>query len=95
MFSISLLSFYTYYTPYTKSFLSALYNDRAANPNETAVKTIGKTGLSDIVKSPTFACVRKISRKEVTTAALEDFIAKPTNKAIKLMLTMTTDFKIS
>ena len=37
--------------------------------------------------------IKKISRKDDTMVAFEDFIAIPINKAIKLMVTMTTDFK--
>lgn len=59
------------------------------------VKITGKTALFAIVKSPTFACVRKISRNEVIMVAFEDFKATPTNKAIKLILTITTDFNIN
>jgi len=43
--------------------------------------TTGNTALSASVKSPTFACVRKISRNKVTITALEDFIARPVNRA--------------
>ena len=49
--------------------------------------------LSAKEKSPTLACVKKISRKDDTMVAFEDFIAIPINKAIKLMVTMTTDYK--
>ena len=49
--------------------------------------------LSAKEKSPTLAYVKKISRKDDTMVAFEDFIAIPINKAIKLMVTMTTDFK--
>ena len=44
--------------------------------------------LPAIVKSPMFACVRKINKNEVTIVAFEDFKAIPTNRAIKLMLTI-------
>ena len=67
-----------------RSFLSALLTDSTANTKEMAVRIIGNTALSDIVKSPTLAWVRKISKNEVTTAAFEDFAASPTNSAIKL-----------
>ena len=69
--------------------------DSAAKAKETAVSTAGNTTFSLRVKSPTFACVRKTSRNEVTTAAFEDFITSPANSAIKLMLTITADVKIS
>ena len=69
--------------------------DKPAKPKEITVKITGNIALFDIVKSPTFACVRKISKNEVRTVALEDFIAIPTNMAIKLILTITTDFSIS
>ena len=62
---------------------------------EITVKTAGNTALFAMVKSPTFACVRKISKNEVMIVAFDDFRAIPTNKAIKLMLTITTDFNIS
>ena len=69
--------------------------DNTANPKDTAVRTKGNTALSAMVKSPAFACVRKISKNEVIMVAFEDFAAIPTNSAIKLMLTMTKDFRIS
>lgn len=69
--------------------------DKTAKAKEIAVSTIGNAALSCIVISPTFACVRKISKNEVTIVAFEDFIAIPTNKAIKLMLTTTKAFNIN
>ena len=68
---------------------------KTANPREITVKTTGNTALPAIVKSPTFACVKKISKNEVIIVALEDFTAIPTNNAIKLMLTVTADFSIN
>lgn len=63
--------------------------------SEMKVKIIGKIKLFFIVKSPILACVRKISRKDEIMVAFDDFMARPMNNAIKLMLTITTDFKIS
>ena len=78
-----------------RSFFSAPHTERNANSREISVRITGNTALSASVKSPTFACVRKISRNEVTITALEDFIARPVNRAIKLMLTITADFRSS
>ena len=64
-------------------------------PKEIIVKINGITTLPASVKSPTFACVRKINKNEVIIVALDDFIAIPTNRAIKLILTITTDFNIN
>lgn len=80
---------------YIKSLVSALYTDRTANTKDIKVRITGKTRLFFIVKSPIFACVKKISRKDEIIVAFEDFIARPMNRAIKLMLTITTDFRIS
>ena len=80
---------------YNKSLFSTLYIDNIANVKDTIVNTSGTTALSAIVKSPTFACVRKISKNEVIIVAFEDFIAIPTNNAIKLILTITKDFRIN
>lgn len=80
---------------YIKSLLSTFTIDKAAKSKEITVKMIGNTALPAIVKSPMFACVRKISKNEVTIVAFEDLKAIPTNRAIKLMLTITTDFRIS
>ena len=80
---------------YIKSLLSTFTIDKAAKSKEIAVKIMGNTALPAIVKSPMFACVRKINKNEVTIVAFEDFKAIPTNRAIKLMLTITTDFSIS
>lgn len=80
---------------YIKSFVSALQIERKAKSSEITVKIIGKTALSAIVRSPIFACVKIISRKEEITVAFEDFIAIPINRAIKLMETITMDFTIS
>ena len=80
---------------YNKSLFSTLYIDNTANPKDTIVSISGNTALSAIVKSPTFACVRKISKNEVIIAAFEEFTAIPTNNAIKLMLTITKDFNIN
>ena len=66
-----------------------------AKPKEIIVKINGNTALSASVKSPTLACVRKINKNEVIIVALDDFIAIPTNRAIKLILTITTDFNIN
>ena len=62
---------------------------------EMIVKIIVTIALSAIVRSPIFACVSKISRNEVMIVAFEDFKAIPTNRAIKLMLTVTTDLNTS
>ena len=48
-----------------------------------------------IVRSPIFACVKIINRKEEIIVAFEDFIAKPINSAIKLIVTIEIDFTIS
>ena len=80
---------------YVKSLLSTLYIDRTAKPTEIIVNIAGNIALFAIVKSPTFACVRKINKNEVIIVAFEEFKAIPTNKAIKLILTITTDFNIS
>lgn len=77
------------------SLVCAWHMDSMAKTKEMTVRIIGNTALSDSVKSPMFACVRKISKKEVTMAAFEDFMVIPANRAIKLMLTVTADFKIS
>lgn len=61
--------------------------------NHTWPQQYSRMALSAKEKSPTLACVKKISRKDDTMVAFEDFIAIPINKAIKLMVTMTTDFK--
>ena len=54
--------------------------DKPAKPKEITVKITGNIALFDIVKSPTFACVRKISKNEVRTVALEDFNSLYPNK---------------
>lgn len=69
--------------------------EKNAKTNEITIKITGKTALFAIVRSPTFACVRIINRKEEIIVAFEDFIAIPINKAMKLMETTTMDFTIS
>ena len=80
---------------YSKSLFSTPATDKTANIREIIVKTKGNTALSASVKSPTLACVKKISRNDEITVAFEDFIANPINSAIKLMVTIETDFTIS
>ena len=80
---------------YIKSLFSTLYTDRIAQIKDTRVRIAGKTRLFFIVKSPMLACVRKISRKDEIIVAFDDFMARPINNVIKLMLTITTDFRMS
>ena len=89
------IKFSSFTSFYIKSLTSALYIDRNAKTNDIAIRIIGNTMLFAIVKSPIFACVIKINKNEVIIVAFEDFIAKPTNRAIKLILTITKDFNIS
>lgn len=81
--------------PYIKSLLSTPHTDKHAKISEIMVNTTGSTMLSDIVKLPILACVSIISRNEEIIVAFEDFIAKPTKSAIKLMVTVTKDFASS
>lgn len=62
--------------------------DNRAKIKDMAVRITGNTRLPASEKSPMFACVRKISMKEVTMDVFDGF----TNKAIKPMLMVTTDF---
>lgn len=86
---------YLYMPSYIKSFVSAPLIERNAKTSDIKVRITGKTALSAIVRSPIFACVKKINRKEEIIVAFEDFIAIPMNRAIKLMVTVTIDFTIS
>lgn len=69
--------------------------ERKAKTKEIIVNRTGNIALFAIVKSPMFACVSIISKNEETIVAFDDFIAKPINRAIKLIVTITTDFKIN
>ena len=69
--------------------------DKPAKRKDNTVNIAGNTALSAMVKSPTFAWVRKISKNEVTIVVFEDFFIIPANNAIKLMLMITTDFNIN
>ena len=80
---------------YIKSLFSTLYTDRIAQIKDTRVRIAGKIRLFFIVKSPMLACVRKFSRKDEIIVAFDDFMARPINNVIKLMLTITTDFRMS
>ena len=69
--------------------------ERKAKINEIIVKITGKTALFAIVRSPIFACVKIIKRKDEIMVAFEDFIAIPINREIKLIETVTMDFAIN
>ena len=69
--------------------------ERKAKISEISVNMTGNIALFAIVKSPMFACVSIISKNEDMIVAFDDFIAKPINRAIKLIVTITTVFKIS
>ena len=69
--------------------------ERTAKISDIIVNMTGNIALFAKVRSPMFACVSIISKNEDMIVAFDDFIAKPMNKAIKLMVTITTDFKIS
>ena len=69
--------------------------ERTAKISDIIVNMTGNIALFAKVRSPMFACVSIISKNEDMIVAFDDFIAKPINKAIKLMVTITTDFKIS
>ena len=60
-----------------RSFFSTFHTERTANISETAVNAAGRTALSAIVKSPILACVSSISRKDATTAAFDECMARP------------------
>ena len=61
--------------------------ERKAKISEISVNMTGNIAL--------FAIVSIISKNEDMIVAFDDFIAIPINRAIKLMVTMTTDFKIN
>ena len=69
--------------------------ERKAKSNEISVNIIGNMVLFAIVKSPIFACVSTISKNEEIIVAFDDFIAIPINRAIKLIVTITADLRIS
>ena len=75
-----------------KSFSSAWKIDKNAKIKEITVSTAETTTLFAIVKSPILACVKRISRKDATIVALDDFIFIPINREMKLMVTMVIDF---
>ena len=77
---------------YIKSFVSTFLIDRVANTKEMSIKIAGNMAFPANEKSPIFACVRKISKNEELIVAFDDFIVMPTNKAMKLILTIITDF---
>ena len=82
-------------TFYIKSFVSTSRTDKSANSTDIPVSTSGKAAFPDIVKSPTFACVSRMRRKEDMTVAFDDFMASPIKRAIKPMVMVTADFKRS
>ena len=69
--------------------------ERKAKISDIIVNMTGNIALFAKVRSPIFACVSIISKNEDMIVAFDDFIAKPINRAIKLIVTITTDFKIS
>jgi hypothetical protein len=69
--------------------------ERKAKISDIIVNMTGNIALFAKVRSPMFACVSIISKNEDMIVAFDDFIAKPINRAIKLIVTITTDFKIS
>ena len=80
---------------YIRSFSSTPATDRKAKISERMVRMKGNIALFAIVRSPMFACVNRISRKEEIIVAFEDFIDRPINSAIKLIVTIEIDFTIS
>ena len=80
---------------YRRSFVSTFLRDKKMQSKETIIKIIGKTILPERLKSPILPCKRKIKRNDVMIVAFEDFMAKPTNRTIKLTLTVTMDFRIN
>ena len=69
--------------------------ERKAKISDIIVNMTGNIALFAKVRSPMFACVSIISKNEDMIVAFDDFIAKPINRAIKLIVTITTVFKIS
>lgn len=65
--------------------------DNPAKISDIKVKIPGNTAFFAMEKSPTLAWVRNTNKNEVMMAAFEDFMARPTKSAIKLILTITTD----
>lgn len=59
---------------YSKSLFSTPATDKTADISKIIVKTKGNTALSASVKSPTLACVKKMSRNNEITVAFFDFL---------------------
>ena len=60
--------------------------ERKAKISDIIVNMTGNIALFAKVRSPIFACVSIISKNEDMIVAFDDFIAKPINRAIKLIV---------
>ena len=86
---------FTHTLTYIKSFFSTPTTDRKAKISEIIVRIRGNIALFAIVRSPMFAYVNKIISKNEINFAIEYFIDRPINSAIKLMVMIEIDFTIS
>ena len=68
--------------------LNEFGNHALGDGGGVGVSTAEITTLFAIVKSPILACVKRMSRKDATIVALDDFIFIPINREMKLMVTM-------
>ena len=80
---------------YKRSFFSAVIIDNMAHTRETTTSTNGNSILCESVAPPMLPYNRKNRINDDMITALEDLIAIPINSAIKLIVIVIADLRIS